>query len=72
MHRYTPLHIVTCPIAPLHTVTCPIAPCSLEKLFAKVTPDDCNWSLDGDHIVITMEKAAAGRPWAGLVPLGSE
>jgi len=36
-----------------------------------VTPDDCNWTLDGEHVVITLEKAH-GFPWAGLAPLGSE
>ena len=52
--------------------SCTFAAGSFEKLFAKVTPDDCSWTLDGEHIVITLEKAVAGRPWAGLVPLGSE
>ena len=44
---------------------------SFEKLFARVTPDDCNWTLDGEHIVLSLEKADS-KPWAALVPLGSE
>jgi len=38
---------------------------NVPKLFDRVLPDDCNWTLDGTDIVITLEKAEA-RPWAGL------
>ncbi|KAL1504165.1 hypothetical protein AB1Y20_010574 [Prymnesium parvum] len=44
---------------------------SFEKLFARVLPDECNWTIDGEHVVISMEKADH-KPWAGLGPLGSE
>ena len=40
---------------------------SLEKLFAKVSPDDCSWSVvDGNVLVVTMEKRDAGKPWSEL------
>ena len=43
----------------------------LPKLFARVTPDECSWSLaDGPVLVITMEKAEA-RPWVHLELPGS-
>ena len=36
------------------------------KLFDRVTPDECSWSLGGEGaLVITMEKGDA-RPWASL------
>jgi hypothetical protein len=38
----------------------------IEPLFDRVTPDECTWTLDGGACVVTMEKAAAGRPWARL------
>ena len=43
---------------------------AVDKLFARVTPDDCSWSLDGDHVVVTLEKADPAA-WAALEPLGS-
>ncbi len=43
----------------------------LPKLFARVTPDECSWSLaDGPVLVISMEKAVA-EPWAALELPGS-
>lgn len=38
---------------------------TLDKLFARVSPDGCSWSLDGTAIVITMEKMEE-RAWAKL------
>jgi len=37
----------------------------IRPLFARVTPDDCNWIIDQGCVVITLEKAEA-RPWATL------
>ena len=50
----------------------------VEKLFARVTPDECSWSVEaaksggdgGSVLVISMEKASA-RPWAELTLPGS-
>ena len=55
---------------PSSLVRCPACR-SFEKLFARVTPDDCSWTLDGEHVVITLEKTDS-KPWQGLGPLGSE
>lgn len=37
----------------------------LPKLFDRISPDECSWSLDKDVLVVTMEKSDA-RPWAKL------
>ena len=38
----------------------------LPRLFARVTPDECSWSLaDGPALVVSMEKAE-GKPWTQL------
>ena len=42
----------------------------LRPLFARVAPDGCAWTLDGDEIVVTMEKEEA-RPWASLTLSGN-
>ena len=34
-------------------------------LFARVTPDECTWTVDSGAIVVTMQKAEP-RPWASL------
>ena len=38
---------------------------SVAPLFARVTPDECTWTVDGGAIVVTMQKAEP-RPWASL------
>ena len=38
---------------------------AVPKLFARVTPDECTWTLDSGELVISLEKAEA-RPWASL------
>ena len=37
----------------------------LAPLFARVTPDECNWTLDNGEVVVTLEKADP-RPWTEL------
>jgi len=37
----------------------------VEKLFDRVQPDSCSWCLDGESLVITLEKLHA-RPWVEL------
>jgi len=37
----------------------------LPKLFDRVHPDECTWSLDDGALVVLIEKAAP-RPWASL------
>ena len=38
----------------------------LPRLFDRVTPDECTWTLDKEGtLIVTMEKADA-RPWADL------
>jgi hypothetical protein len=43
---------------------------SLAPLFDRVTPDDCTFTLDEGHVVVTMEKRES-RPWAALTIGGS-
>lgn len=38
----------------------------LSPLFARVTPDDCAWTLDSGEVVVTLEKAEA-KPWSELI-----
>ncbi len=33
------------------------------KLYAQVDPDGCAWTIDGDSIVVTLEKADGGKSW---------
>jgi hypothetical protein len=40
------------------------------RLFSRITVDDSTWTLDGDHIVVTMAKAEP-RAWAALALPGS-
>ena len=35
----------------------------LSPLFARVTPDECAWTLDGGEVVVTLEKADS-KPWS--------
>jgi len=37
----------------------------LPKLFDRVHPDECTWSLDDGALVVLIEKASP-RPWASL------
>ena len=37
----------------------------LNPLFARVTPDECAWTLDGGEVVVTLEKADS-KPWSEL------
>ena len=37
----------------------------LSQLFARVTPDDCAWTLDSGEVVVTLEKVDA-KPWSEL------
>ena len=37
----------------------------LSPLFARVTPDECAWTLDGGKVVVTLEKADS-KPWSEL------
>jgi len=36
------------------------------KLFTNVVPDGCAWTLDGEEIVVTLEKAEQNMPWMEL------
>ena len=38
---------------------------SVAPLFARVTPDECTWTVESGAIVVTMQKAEP-RPWASL------
>ena len=38
----------------------------LVPLFARVTPDECSWTLDKGEVVVSLEKGEA-RPWTELV-----
>ena len=38
---------------------------TLEKLFDRVSPDECSWTLEGEVLVVSMEKQHA-RPWTDL------
>ena len=38
---------------------------SIEKLFDRISPDECSWCLDGSSLVVTMEKVET-RPWVEL------
>ena len=35
------------------------------RLFDRVTPDECSWSLDNGDVVVTLEKADP-RAWTDL------
>ena len=37
----------------------------LAPLFARVTPDECSWTLDKGEVVVTLEKANA-KAWSEL------
>ena len=37
----------------------------LSPLFARVTPDDCAWTLDSGEVVVTLEKVDS-KPWSEL------
>ena len=39
------------------------------KLYGRVKPGECSWHVDGEALVVTMEKADTG-PWVSLAKLG--
>eukprot|EP00873_Tetraselmis_striata_P041106 jgi/Tetstr1/461370/TSEL_006494.t1 len=44
---------------------------TLPRLFDRVSPDGCLWTLDGGEVVVTMEKAEE-RPWVQLTLPGAD
>ena len=43
---------------------------AIAKLFARITPDECTWTLDTGELVVSLEKGER-RVWASLALEGS-
>ncbi len=49
------------------TVKCNGTPILEVELYNRLDVDGCTWTLDGDSLVITCEKASGGEIWPRLV-----